>query len=146
MVRAMTAAPAIHSNRLSDLDQTKSYSMERYREKMKEGHLRLLQLQHALKDTKRSVVIVVEGPDAAGKGGAIKRLVERLDPRHLRGQVPQREGIDAQGEHGRETVRRGGAEVCRRHAGAVVERDVRPALLRPRGDRVERRERACVGV
>ncbi|MFZ4483019.1 MAG: polyphosphate kinase 2 family protein [Chthoniobacterales bacterium] len=84
MVRPMTAAPAIHSNRLSDLDQTKSYTMERYREKMKEGHLRLLQLQHALKDTKRSVLIVVEGPDAAGKGGAIKRLVERLDPRHLR--------------------------------------------------------------
>jgi len=70
--------------RLADLDQSKSYTAERYREKMKEGHLRLLQLQHALKDAKRSVIIVVEGPDAAGKGGAIKRLVERLDPRHLR--------------------------------------------------------------
>jgi polyphosphate kinase 2 (PPK2 family) len=43
-----------------------------------------LQLQHALKGSKRSVIIVVEGPDAAGKGGAIKRLVERLDPRHIR--------------------------------------------------------------
>src|SRR5512136_131708 len=30
---------------------------------------------------KRPVVIVFEGWDAAGKGGAIKRLTERLDPR-----------------------------------------------------------------
>jgi len=30
---------------------------------------------------KRPVVIVFEGSDAAGKGGAIKRLTERIDPR-----------------------------------------------------------------
>jgi polyphosphate kinase 2 (PPK2 family) len=29
-------------------------------------------------------LVVFEGPDAAGKGGAIKRLVERLDPRLYR--------------------------------------------------------------
>lgn len=51
---------------------------------MRAGHLRLLELQHALKGSSRSVIIVVEGPDAAGKGGMIKRLVERLDPRHIR--------------------------------------------------------------
>ncbi|MBE2180118.1 MAG: UDP-galactose-lipid carrier transferase [Chthoniobacterales bacterium] len=80
----MPVASAEKPIRLADLDQTKSQTPERYRDKMREGHLRLLQLQHALKDAKRSVVVVVEGPDAAGKGGAIKRLVERLDPRHLR--------------------------------------------------------------
>ena len=31
-----------------------------------------------------ALVVVFEGPDAAGKGGAIKRIVERLDPRLLR--------------------------------------------------------------
>src|SRR5260370_33352329 len=30
------------------------------------------------------MISVIEGPDAAGKGGAIRRLVERLDPRHYR--------------------------------------------------------------
>ena len=70
--------------RLSDLDQSKSQTSDRYREKMKAGHLRLLLLQHALKDANQRVIIVVEGPDAAGKGGSIKRLVERLDPRHIR--------------------------------------------------------------
>lgn len=72
------------SVRLADLDQTKCQTPEKYQQKMKLGHLRLLQLQHALKNSKRSMIIVVEGPDAAGKGGAIRRLVERLDPRHLR--------------------------------------------------------------
>jgi polyphosphate kinase 2 (PPK2 family) len=70
--------------RLDDLDQSKSQTPEKYRQRMKDGHLRLLQLQHALKDAGRSVIVVVEGPDASGKGGGIKRLVERLDPRHLR--------------------------------------------------------------
>ena len=80
----MTAATARKKVRLDKLDQTRSHTPDHYREKMRAGHLRLLQLQHALKDKPRSVIVVVEGPDAAGKGGAIKRLVERLDPRHIR--------------------------------------------------------------
>jgi polyphosphate kinase 2 (PPK2 family) len=80
----MPVASADRPIRLDDLDQSKCQTPEKYRQKMKEGHLRLLQLQHALKDAKRRVIIVVEGPDAAGKGGAVKRLVERLDPRHIR--------------------------------------------------------------
>lgn len=77
----VTARKPVH---LEKLDQTRSHTPDHYRDKMRAGHLRLLQLQHALKDTQRSVIVVVEGPDAAGKGGAIKRLVERLDPRHIR--------------------------------------------------------------
>ena len=30
------------------------------------------------------LLVLFEGWDASGKGGAIKRLVERLDPRHVR--------------------------------------------------------------
>ncbi|MBV9390777.1 MAG: UDP-galactose-lipid carrier transferase, partial [Verrucomicrobia bacterium] len=52
--------------------------------KLKDYQLRLLNLQRELLETKRSVIILVEGPDAAGKGGAIKRLVEKLDPRNYR--------------------------------------------------------------
>ena len=55
-----------------------------YKPKLKEQQLELLNHQLTLHDSKRSVVIVFEGPDAAGKGGAIKRIVERLDPRLLR--------------------------------------------------------------
>jgi polyphosphate kinase 2 (PPK2 family) len=55
-----------------------------YKKKLKDAQLKLLTYQRALTDTKLSLVIVFEGPDAAGKGGAIKRVVERLDPRVLR--------------------------------------------------------------
>lgn len=39
------------------------------------------QVARALRQEKRNVVIVFEGMDAAGKGGAIKRIVKKLDPR-----------------------------------------------------------------
>ena len=55
-----------------------------YKPRLKEQQLKLLNHQLTLHESKRSVVIVFEGPDAAGKGGAIKRIVERLDPRLLR--------------------------------------------------------------
>src|SRR6202035_2248997 len=69
---------------LDALDQNRSVALEDYRVRIKEYQLRLLNLQRALMESKHSVVIVVEGPDAAGKGGAIRRLVEKLDPRAYR--------------------------------------------------------------
>ncbi len=55
-----------------------------YKQRLKELQLRFLEVQLELRERKRSMIIVMEGPDAAGKGGAIKRVVERLDPRLLR--------------------------------------------------------------
>lgn len=70
--------------RLDELDQTVTRDEESHRGKLKKLQLRLLNQQRILRDSKRSLIVVVEGSDAAGKGGAIKRLVGRLDPRHLR--------------------------------------------------------------
>ncbi len=70
--------------RLEDLDQSKSLEQEEYKKLLKKSQLELLNAQLVLAERKNSVVIVVEGPDAAGKGGAIKRLTERLDPRLVR--------------------------------------------------------------
>jgi AMP-polyphosphate phosphotransferase len=69
---------------LDELDQNKSVDQEEYRVRLKEYQLRLLNLQRALMESRHNLVVVVEGPDAAGKGGAIKRLVEKLDPRTFR--------------------------------------------------------------
>lgn len=55
-----------------------------YKQRLKDLQLRLLMTQRRLGEMKKAVIIVMEGPDAAGKGGAIKRVTERLDPRLLR--------------------------------------------------------------
>jgi polyphosphate kinase 2 (PPK2 family) len=43
--------------------------------------LEILKAELTTREAGRSVVILFEGWDAAGKGGAIKRLTEKLDPR-----------------------------------------------------------------
>ena len=70
--------------KLDSLDQNVPLSKEQYSREIKKYQLGLLNLQLRLKESNRSVVIVIEGPDAAGKGGAIKRSLEFLDPRLLR--------------------------------------------------------------
>lgn len=68
------------------LDELEHPSVEEgeYKPILKQFQLRLLEYQRALSEAKRALIIVFEGPDAAGKGGAIKRVVERLDPRLIR--------------------------------------------------------------
>lgn len=44
----------------------------------------LVKLQEWIKQEQRKVVVLFEGRDAAGKGGAIKRITEYLNPRHCR--------------------------------------------------------------
>jgi len=46
--------------------------------------IELVKLQTWLRETDERLVVVFEGRDAAGKGGAIKRVRENLNPRHAR--------------------------------------------------------------
>jgi polyphosphate kinase 2 (PPK2 family) len=69
---------------LEALDQSKALSQDDYKKQLKQYQLELLNMQLQLRERKNSVILVMEGPDAAGKGGAIKRVVERLDPRLVR--------------------------------------------------------------
>lgn len=46
--------------------------------------IELLKLQTSVKETGEKIVILFEGRDAAGKGGAIKRFMEHLNPRGAR--------------------------------------------------------------
>lgn len=70
--------------KLDDLDQSSSLEQDDYKKQLKKYQLELLNMQLLLREQKKNVIIVMEGPDAAGKGGAIKRVVERLDPRLCR--------------------------------------------------------------
>ncbi len=64
-----------------DLDQ-KVASKKKAQKEIEKLQLDLLRQQIELRDSKAfSVVIAFEGMDAAGKGGTIRRLTGRLDPR-----------------------------------------------------------------
>ena len=69
--------------RLDALDHP-AVDEDEYKRLLKAAQLRLLMYQRALVEEKRPLLVIFEGPDAAGKGGAIKRMLERLDPRLLR--------------------------------------------------------------
>jgi len=57
----------------------KNYERQKY-----QLQVELLKLQAWVKETGQRVVILFEGRDAAGKGGAIKRFMEHLNPRGAR--------------------------------------------------------------
>ena len=69
---------------LDRLDQAQSVTDKEYKEQLREYQLRFLAFQRKLVNDRRSLMVVFEGPDAAGKGGAIKRVTEKLDPRTIR--------------------------------------------------------------
>ncbi|PEF23194.1 UDP-galactose-lipid carrier transferase [Bacillus pseudomycoides] len=69
-------------DRLAQVDLTKRMeSKSKYNKKLEKYQKRLLALQQILQKEKIAVIIAMEGWDAAGKGGAIKRITEHLDPR-----------------------------------------------------------------
>ena len=55
-----------------------------YEKQKAELQVELLKVQDWVKETKRKVVVLFEGRDAAGKGGTIKRFTEHLNPRGAR--------------------------------------------------------------
>ena len=59
-------------------------SRKRYEKQKYALQVELLKLQAWVKETGQRVVILFEGRDAAGKGGAIKRVMEHLNPRGAR--------------------------------------------------------------
>ncbi len=66
---------------LSKVDMTVSLDEEAYRKELVLNQVALAQLGYQVYVQQRPVMIIFEGWDAAGKGGAIKRVTEKLDPR-----------------------------------------------------------------
>ncbi|MFD5387087.1 polyphosphate kinase 2 [Streptomyces sp. NPDC127074] len=56
----------------------------RYEEELRRLQIELVKLQEWVRAEGQRVVVVFEGRDAAGKGGAIKRVTARLNPRAVR--------------------------------------------------------------
>ncbi|MEW6735466.1 MAG: phosphate--AMP phosphotransferase [Acidobacteriota bacterium] len=63
------------------IDLTKKLAQENYEQELERLQDRFRDLEHQIYISRIPVVIVYEGWDAAGKGGNIKRLTQKLDPR-----------------------------------------------------------------
>jgi polyphosphate kinase 2 (PPK2 family) len=77
-------------SRLNDVDTSAQLSRKQEVTRLADEQARLLRLRLALGgqigkgEIGPPLCVVFEGWDASGKGGAIKRLVDHLDPRHVR--------------------------------------------------------------
>lgn len=66
---------------LRDLPFTERLSKESYAPRIAKAQAALAKISRSRKASKRAVVVVFEGMDAAGKGGAIRRVTQALDAR-----------------------------------------------------------------
>ncbi len=71
----------------------KSYERQKYGLQVE-----LLKLQAWVKETGQRVIVLFEGRDAAGKGGAIKRVMEHLNPRGARVVALEKPSVQERGQ------------------------------------------------
>ncbi|HHX53027.1 MAG TPA: phosphate:AMP phosphotransferase [Erysipelothrix sp.] len=71
----------LKNNPVSEIDLTKEISDEEYDKQIDNLQAEASELLYTLYQKQLSGVIIFEGTDAAGKGGAIKRLTRQMDPR-----------------------------------------------------------------
>ena len=78
---SVRSLPMVQESILDRVDLSLSLSRDKYEADLKQYQERIRELEHEVYVRRIPVVIVYEGWDASGKGGNIKRLVQRMDPR-----------------------------------------------------------------
>lgn len=85
---------------LAQLDLTRRIEDEEsYQRHLRRLQIAMLELEQIYRVERRRGIIAIEGWDAAGKGGAIQRLTEKLDPRWVRVWSTGKPGLEEQGRH-----------------------------------------------
>lgn len=67
-----------------EVDIERALRQTRYENRLSELQLELIKLQERVITNNEKIVVIFEGRDAAGKGGAIRRITARINPRHFR--------------------------------------------------------------
>ena len=89
---------------LRHLFAQKNINLENVLKKTKVSHrleeleAELIKLQSWVIENNKKVVVVFEGRDVAGKGGAIRQIIHRLNPRHYRSVALNKPTKDQQGQ------------------------------------------------
>ncbi|HEY0719696.1 MAG TPA: polyphosphate:AMP phosphotransferase [Gammaproteobacteria bacterium] len=80
------AAPELgnHVSILGKLDLTKALTKQNYEKQLAKSQGRLAELARLTHQQKRSSIVLLEGWDAAGKGGLIRRIIPAMDARQYR--------------------------------------------------------------
>jgi polyphosphate kinase 2 len=66
------------------LEKTRKLNRKTYQEELLKLQIELCKLQEWVKAKQKRIIVAFEGRDAAGKGGIIKRITERVSPRVFR--------------------------------------------------------------
>lgn len=84
-------ADILNSNKgLTALLSKEPYNLEKavryvnYEKKLKKLQVELIRMQTWAINENERIIVIFEGRDGAGKGGAIRRITERINPRHFR--------------------------------------------------------------
>ena len=67
-----------------ELNYGKAIRYSYYEKKLKKLQAKLVDMQDWVIENNERVVVIFEGRDAAGKGGAIRRITSHINPRHFR--------------------------------------------------------------
>ena len=82
-IKSLTSEPALKEIEFKNSKYEK-ISLKDYEMLLQRYQIELLKLQKFVKERGLKILILMEGRDAAGKGGTIKRLTEHLNPRGCR--------------------------------------------------------------
>src|SRR5260221_3406740 len=100
-----------------------------YEKELEKLQVQLCHLQAWVKANKLRVIVLFEGRDAAGKGGTIKAITEKVSPRVFRVVAPSR----TVGSRKDATIP---SAVYAAFSGCRRDRDLRPELVQPRRRRI----------
>ncbi|AEG59276.1 phosphate--AMP phosphotransferase [Desulforamulus ruminis] len=84
MTKGGESLPKAAKAGLLEVNLKLSLDQETYREQLKKYQKKIREIEHALYLKRLPLVILYEGWDAAGKGGNIRRVTEKMDPRGYR--------------------------------------------------------------
>lgn len=73
-----------NADKAENLEKPEKLSRKEYDRQLSELHVELVKLQEWAKRTGAKICLLFEGRDAAGKGGVIKAITERVSPRVFR--------------------------------------------------------------
>ncbi|MEP4094960.1 polyphosphate kinase 2 [Reichenbachiella sp.] len=82
LINSKWGLEALFSSKTVNLD--KVLEKAKYEAELKKVQTELIKLQTWVIKNNKKIVVLFEGRDAAGKGGAIRRITEHMNPRHFR--------------------------------------------------------------